>query len=1082
MNGNLKLILGVLWRVVLRFHIHDRRISSRNKIRTILLSWFRSVLPHSNINNFSTDWNDGINLSALVDYCKPGLIPNHASLDPNNGLQNITNAMNLAEENFGIPQVMRPEDLAVPKPDELSVMVYVSYFCRPDSVGQKRLIEWLNTVLPGRNITNFSTDWKDGRNLCALVNAVAPGSLPPQSMLDAQSARENIQLAIEAAERHYPGILLRMSAGDFLSPLTHPLSIVTYLSTFQFLDQQSVQSPWVAAVGPSFSSAATGKGVLLESGINGGATGKDAMFSVQGDLSFEDDLTLAIASLEGDQIDFEQLISPPQTPSSPYPPTIPGTYTVDVRQQVSGSPDQMTHREQTNVGHCRVSGRGITRASVGMVAEFLIDCSVAGRASISVEVIPPSGENIPTTITLKPTGVHQVRFVPETIGEHTINVYWAGKPVPNSPYNCLVANPSVCTASGSGLSTAYLGRAARFQVTTEGAGPGSLSATVYGPSEPVELSLLSNDRGVYVYEYTPQQTGTYFIDIKWNGFQVRGSPFTIRPQKATVASKCYIQKLPVGRVQVGKVVSLTVNTKAAGVTDGPGLTASVRGPSVYPCCEIAQPEEGVYEVTFYPQVMGEYTVNVIYSGSPIPDSPCSFTANDPSKCEVLNAEEVSSGVHHIGKPVTFQVSTDQAGEGELTATVRGPEKDFTPKVTDKGDGSFVVSFTPQEPGRHTFDVWFDGVSFLYSPIIFNVESNVQNILLTKPVSHLGYHQADTLLEMSIFAPNRQARGFAVSALGMQTGAIPSTEIVPMGNDSFHVRFRAPYSDDYRVEITYDKQHLPGSPFNLTIRAPPCADKVMTFDPIVPLKVGKPIELMFDTSQAGVGTLTTNVATASNKWVAANIEEISSNLYSVSFTPEQNTTFTIDVFWSDRPVDGSPFTITFEEQLKEPFVSVMFEPQLGIRGMLSASVFGQNIGEVETSVQQFERGQYQIGFSPPRKDIYNLHLFWFDQEVRGSPFTMDLMSPKLHRKQQHTSVATLPIELPETKGELSACVVGQRTGEVPINLSLTENQDAVRIVFRDRVRDSYDLFVYWNDSLLKGAPFKLEPPKPTARLI
>ena len=53
---------------------------------------------------------------------------------------------------------------------------------------------------------------------------------------------------------------------------------------------------------------------------------------------------------------------------------------------------------------------------------------------------------------------------------------------------------------------------------------------------------------------------------------------------------------------------------------------------------------------------------------------------------------------------------------------------------------------------------------------------------------------------------------------------------------------------------------------------------------------------------------------------------------------------------------------------------------------------------------------------------------------------------------------------------------------PINLSLTENQDAVRIVFRDRVRDSYDLFVYWNDSLLKGAPFKLEPPKPTARLI
>ena len=1067
--------------MVLRFHIHDRRTSSRNKIRTILLSWFRSVLAHSNISNFSSDWNDGINLSALVNYCKPGLIPNHASLDPNNGLQNITNAMNLAEENFGIPQVIRPEDLAVEKPDELSVMVYVSYFCRPDSVGQKRLLDWLNTTLPGRNITNFSTNWKDGRNLCALVNAVAPGSLPPQSILDAQSARENIQLAMETAEQCYPGMLLRMTAGDFLSPLTHPLSIVTYLSSFQFLDRESIQTPRPAAVGPSTTNAATGKDTVLGPGV----AGEDTMFSIQDDLLFEDDLTLAIASLEGDQIDFERLISPPATPSSPYPPTVPGAYTVDVmssRQEVGGSPDEVTHREQMNLERCRVSGRGITRACMGMVSEFIIDCSAAGPASISVEVVPPVGENIPTTITLKPNKVHQVRFVPETIGEHTINVYWGRKPVPNSPFTCQVSNPSVCTASGSGLSTAFLGRAARFQVTTDGAGPGSLSATVYGPSEPVELSLISTDNGVYVYEYTPQQAGTYFIDIKWNGFQVRGSPFTIRPQEPTVASKCYIQKLPVGRVQVGKVVSLTVDTKAAGDTTGPGLTASVRGPSVYPCCEIASTEEGVYEVTFYPQVMGEYTVNIFYGRSPLPESPFSFTANDPSKCEVLNAEQVSNGVHHIGKPVTFLVSTRQSGEGVLTATVRGPENEFTPEVTNKGDGSFVVSFTPGDAGRHTFDVWFDGVSFLVSPITFNVESNVQNILLTKPVSHSGYHRANTLVEMSIFAPNRETSGFAVTALGMQAGAIPFAEIVPMGNDSFHVRLRAQYSDDYRVEITYDKQHLPGSPFNLPVRAPPCAEKVMTFDPVVPLRVGKPIELMFDTSQAGVGTLTTNVTTASNKWVAANIEEISNNLYSVSFTPEQNDTFTIDVFWSDHPVNASPFTIAFEEQLKEPSVSVMFEPQLGIRGMLSASVIGQNIGEVDTSVQQFERGQYQVAFSPPRKDIYNLHLFWFDQEVRGSPFTIDLMSPKLHRKQQHTSVVTLPLDLEETKGELSACVVGQRTGPVPIDLSLTEKKDCVRIVFKDRVRDTYDLFVYWNDSLLKGAPFKLEPPKPKARLI
>ena len=102
--------------------------TKQEKQKKVLLRWVATTLPNKGISNFSSDWNDGINLSALVDYCKPGLTPNHASLDSKNALQNITNAMNIAEENFGIPQVMHPEDLAVEKPDEHSVMTYISYF------------------------------------------------------------------------------------------------------------------------------------------------------------------------------------------------------------------------------------------------------------------------------------------------------------------------------------------------------------------------------------------------------------------------------------------------------------------------------------------------------------------------------------------------------------------------------------------------------------------------------------------------------------------------------------------------------------------------------------------------------------------------------------------------------------------------------------------------------------------------------------------------------------------------------------------------------------------------------------------
>ena len=46
---------------------------------------FQAVLPDCNIKNFTSDWNNGIYLSALLDYCNPGLMSNWKNLNSNNG-------------------------------------------------------------------------------------------------------------------------------------------------------------------------------------------------------------------------------------------------------------------------------------------------------------------------------------------------------------------------------------------------------------------------------------------------------------------------------------------------------------------------------------------------------------------------------------------------------------------------------------------------------------------------------------------------------------------------------------------------------------------------------------------------------------------------------------------------------------------------------------------------------------------------------------------------------------------------------------------------------------------------------------
>ena len=91
-----------------------------------LLAWVREQIPEYNIQNFTTDWNDGKALSALVNALADGSMPNHAELDPDKGVENVRNAIKAAEENLdGIAAYMSPEDFAT---DSLTMMGYIGSF------------------------------------------------------------------------------------------------------------------------------------------------------------------------------------------------------------------------------------------------------------------------------------------------------------------------------------------------------------------------------------------------------------------------------------------------------------------------------------------------------------------------------------------------------------------------------------------------------------------------------------------------------------------------------------------------------------------------------------------------------------------------------------------------------------------------------------------------------------------------------------------------------------------------------------------------------------------------------------------
>ncbi|XP_060094799.1 filamin-B-like [Heteronotia binoei] len=133
-DGNLKLILGLVWTLILHYSVSmpmrgdDNAKKQTPKQR--LLGWIQNKIPCFPITNFKQNWQDGKALGALVDGCAPGLCPDWEAWDPKKCIDNARKAMQQADDWLGVPQVITPEEIIHPYADEYSVMTYLSLFLK----------------------------------------------------------------------------------------------------------------------------------------------------------------------------------------------------------------------------------------------------------------------------------------------------------------------------------------------------------------------------------------------------------------------------------------------------------------------------------------------------------------------------------------------------------------------------------------------------------------------------------------------------------------------------------------------------------------------------------------------------------------------------------------------------------------------------------------------------------------------------------------------------------------------------------------------------------------------------------------
>ncbi|XP_034944641.1 LOW QUALITY PROTEIN: spectrin beta chain, non-erythrocytic 5 [Chelonus insularis] len=137
-DGNPRLILGLIWTIILRFQIQEIEIdvdeenesSEKKSAKDALLLWCQrktNGYPDVNIQDFTVSWRSGLGFNALIHAHRPDLV-NWSELQQNKHIDNLNYAFDVANTELGIPRLLDAEDVDTARPDEKSIITYVASY------------------------------------------------------------------------------------------------------------------------------------------------------------------------------------------------------------------------------------------------------------------------------------------------------------------------------------------------------------------------------------------------------------------------------------------------------------------------------------------------------------------------------------------------------------------------------------------------------------------------------------------------------------------------------------------------------------------------------------------------------------------------------------------------------------------------------------------------------------------------------------------------------------------------------------------------------------------------------------------
>ncbi|XP_022174561.1 filamin-A isoform X2 [Myzus persicae] len=919
----LKLILGLIWTLILHYSIsmpmwdgefggeqvpNEKGATPKQR----LLNWIQSKVPDIPISNFTTDWNDGKAVGALVDAVAPGLCPDWQDWKSDNALKNASEAMGLADDWLNIKQLIKPEELVSPNMDEQSMMTYLSQY--PNAK--------LKQGAPVRSKTNPSR-----------VRVYGPGIEPSGP---AVGAKTNFTVETFSAGKGTVNVSVENPKGK-----AEPVDLVfnndrsqTYTATYKpvvegphkvhvnFSGVPTPKSPYHVNVDASAGDPSKvnvfGPGIQPE----GVFTNRPTYFEIHTKDAGKGVPEVIILDPAGREntIPVKLKKEPNGVYICDYTPVVQGVHSVNVffaNQPVPLSPFAVGISNASDAKRVRAFGRGIQPHGLRVQdeAKFKIVTEGAGEGVPDVNVIGPGGVKEPVNMKKLDAHTYEATYYPRKVGRHVVMVTFGGVEIPKAPFEVHV-NPfkeTLIRAYGPGLTGGVVSHPAMFTVETNGE-TGSLGFSIEGPSK-AKIDCQDNGDGSADVRYYPMAPGEYAVHILCDNEDIPKSPYmaNVVPSTDFYPDKvnCYGNGLQPNGVIQGKPAEFVVDTKKAGVAPLDVKVIDSNGNFVEPV--LKDNKDGTFSCKYVPKSIGKHTLQVSYGGVAVPKSPFRVFVSQP-----LNANKVQifgpgieAGVK-ANKPNHFTIDCSEAGIGELNVNLVNDKGVNVPlQVNDNEDGSFLIDYVPTNSGVHNLNCTYGGVKVPDCPIKINVQSPVDlSKVKVDGLETRVFLGSPTDFSVDSRAVAKYGKGVVTCTVTNPSGSRTETFITPQSDGTYKISYTPFEEGPHTIDIYYDGVPIVGSPFSVNVKRGTDASKCRAFGPgLTKGIINKVNAFTVETKGAGTGSL--GLAIEGPSEAKMTCKDNRDGSCSVEYTPTESGDYDVSIQFAEKHIPGSPFKVTVD---------------------------------------------------------------------------------------------------------------------------------------------------------------------------